>query len=86
MTRSRGSIGRRQLAREYPHRVAVPAERLRGAENSTPMYGFAKDHSGALPPLHLERDGQRFVVFCFRRQADAEAFVERFGGEIIEPE
>jgi hypothetical protein len=30
-------------------------------------------------------DGQRFNVYCFSNQADAETFSRRFGGEKFDP-
>jgi hypothetical protein len=34
MMTSKGEIGRRQIQRRWPHRVELPAEAVRGAENS----------------------------------------------------
>jgi hypothetical protein len=62
--------GRARLFRWWPHRVALPVEALRGAENSTAMYGLAKTLAGALPPYYTQRTGRDMVVFCF---ATAEA-------------
>jgi hypothetical protein len=59
----------------------LPAEAVRGSENSMPMYALAKTLSGAPRPCHQRRDGHDFVVFCFAMSEDAQAFAERFGGE-----
>jgi hypothetical protein len=83
MTRSRGGTTRSLLDRNWPHQVALPAENLRGAENSTPIYALAKELAGEPRRYRLERDGRELVVFCFAERAHAQAFAERFGGELV---
>jgi hypothetical protein len=80
MTR-KGEITEKQILREWPHHVALPAEAVRGAQNSNPMYALAKVLSGAPRPCHMRRDDRDFVVFCFEEPEDAQTFAERFGGE-----
>jgi hypothetical protein len=63
--------------------VALPAEVLRGAVNSMPIHAAAKELAGALPPLHMRRDGRDMVVFCFATAEAAQTFHERFGGELL---
>jgi hypothetical protein len=77
----KGEITEKQILRRWPHQVALPAEEVRGAANSMPMYALAKELSGAPRPCHLRRDGRDLVVFCFEKPEDAQAFAERFGGE-----
>jgi hypothetical protein len=76
----KGEVTEKQILRRWPHQVALPAEAVRGAEKSMPMYALAKELSGAPRPCNLRRDGRDFVVFCFEKLEDAQAFAERFDG------
>jgi hypothetical protein len=81
----KGELSESQILRKWPHHVALPAEALRGAANSMPMYALAKELAGGPPPCHLRREERDYVVFCFARAEDAQAFAERFGGERLAP-
>jgi hypothetical protein len=83
MSRHRGEITRARLDREWPHNVALPAEALRGAVNSTPIYVLAKELAGEPRRYRLERDSDEFVVFCFVTAEAAQMFHARFGGEVL---
>jgi hypothetical protein len=47
MTRRKGELTERQIKRDWPHHVALPAEALRGVANSTAIHGLVKELSGA---------------------------------------
>jgi hypothetical protein len=76
MTR-KGEITSR-LRRKWPHHVALSADKVRGVESI--VHRFANARS-ARQTFFLCRDDLDFVVFCFAKPEDAEAFCERFGGE-----
>jgi hypothetical protein len=75
----KGNIDR--IKREFPYRVALPAEALHDSVNGTAVFGLANRFSAALPPYHLERDGRTLVVFCFSHLEDARTFAKQFGGK-----
>jgi hypothetical protein len=82
MSRRKGELTTAKLERDWPHHVALPAEKVRGLANSETVRGFAKTLSVA-PLTYLVRrgDAAAFVIFCFKTPEDAQVFAERFGGE-----
>jgi hypothetical protein len=73
-----GEIRRADLRRKWPHHVALSADKVRGVESI--VHRFANARS-ARQTFFMRRDDLDFVVFCFSKPEDAQAFCQRFGGE-----
>jgi len=65
--------------------VAIAADKVQGNRNYDAMYGFAEASSVAPRTFSMRRDDLDFVVFCFAKPEDAEAFCGQFGVERMVP-
>jgi hypothetical protein len=81
MTRRKGEITLPDIKRHWPHHVALSADKARGVVNSQIVWNFTETLSAAPRPYSLRRDDDEFVVFCFAKPEDADAFCQRFEGE-----
>jgi hypothetical protein len=76
MARRKGEIIRSDLEREWPHRVALPAEKVLGLRNSD-TYAALREFIGAPLTYSLRPNDLRFVVFWLLLQAGRRRGVRR---------
>jgi hypothetical protein len=65
---------------KWPHHVTLPAERMRDPVNCEVIFSRCRCPIGTPLTDSLPCDDRDFVVFCFSKPEDAEAFAERLGG------
>ena len=80
--RHKGEISLGRVKREWPHHVAIPADRVMGNGYDL-VHGFAKTLSVGPRTYGFRRDDVDYVAFCFADPAHAEQFRERFDGERV---
>jgi hypothetical protein len=84
MVYRKGELSSAGIDSGWPHQVALPASVSEGSGYKV-VHDFCKDLS-LCPRGHcVHHDGQRYNVFCFATAADAEKFMQRFGGETFDP-
>jgi len=84
MVYRKGELSPTMVDRDWPHQVALPAHLSlnRGHEM---IREFCKDLSLCSRGHSVFHDDQWFNVYCFSDRADAEKFLQRFGGEKFDP-
>jgi hypothetical protein len=74
-------ITKTDLRRRWPHCVLLPADKLRGLMNSEIVRAAAAALLAAPLTYSVRRNHLDFVVFCFAKRENADAFSERFAGK-----
>jgi hypothetical protein len=82
----KGELTKGTIDREWPHQVALPAEKCTHP-NYTNHRAFCKglDLSLCERGHFFYREGMGFNVFCFAEREHAQMFLMHFGGEVIDP-
>lgn len=84
MVRRKGEFSKLQLDSGWPHQVALAAA-LTTDKTHEALCAFCKDLSLAPRGHVFVRNGEYVNVWCFAVEEDARKFIERFGGEMIDP-
>jgi hypothetical protein len=80
----KGELSKGTIDRDWPHQVALPADRCLGG-NYVTIRLFCEGLSLCARGHSFRRGNIDMNVFCFAEQAHAEQFRNGFGGELIDP-
>ena len=80
--RRKGEINLDRVKWDWPHHVAILADRVMGGGYDI-VHGFADRLSVGPRAYHTRRDDVDYVVFCFSDPAHADLFGARFDGERV---
>jgi hypothetical protein len=82
--RRRGELSKGMIDRDWPHQVALPSPVVVARFKEI---NEAARRLSACPRTHaFRRDDIDYVVYCFARPEEANAFLDQFGGELMRPE
>jgi hypothetical protein len=82
--RRKGELSAAAIDRRWPYQVVLPARFCEhGGYNE--IHEFCRDLTLCSRGHALFYDGLWFYVYCFSGPADAEKFMQRFGGEKFDP-
>jgi len=82
--RRKGELSAAAIDHGWPHQVVLPA-RLCERDGYNEIHEFCRYLTLCSRGHALYHDGQWFHVYCFKEPADAQKFLERFGGEKFDP-
>jgi hypothetical protein len=80
----KGELSPASVNRGWPYQVALPASACEQSGYKA-IQDFCKDLSICSRGHSVFHGDQWFNVYCFAEPADAEKFMERFGGEKFDP-
>src|SRR5262245_55481222 len=84
MSRHKGEITSAQIDREFPYQIILPSAWYSGA-NYRRVHAFCVGLSLAPRGHAIFNNDEWHYVFCFSKREDAEALMQRFGGEWFDP-
>ena len=82
MTHARGQASRSLLNREYPHRVLIPADAVRG-QLQDEVHTFHDNRAVPVKTHSIRHGDEWYVVFCFADLRIAKEFQLLFGGKLV---
>ena len=82
MTRARGQSSRTLLHREFPHQVAVLAQKVAGKALDK-VIAFHAELGVPVKTHSIRKDDRWYLLYCFADPQQAARFQAEFGGEII---
>jgi hypothetical protein len=81
----KGELSKTQLDRDFPHQVAVSADRCTGKADGPAIHLFCFQANVAPRHHTVRRDDKDFIVYCFADKDHAELFRVVFQGEQFNP-